>query len=84
MAYDIVVYPDAEDQIRALAPEGRRAFDEALEVIALVPWNGRLYNTLKDVPTREWVFGSDGMGTVTYMVLEDQQRVDVVMVQWAG
>lgn len=84
MAYDVIVYPDAEDQIRALPPDARRAFDEVMDVVALVPWNGRVYNALKDVPTREWVFGPDGRGTVTYMVLEDQQRVDVLLVQWAG
>lgn len=33
---------------------------------------------------RELVFGASGEGTVTYLVLEDQRRVDVLLVQWMG
>ncbi len=33
---------------------------------------------------RTLVFGPYGNGIVTYLILEDQQRVDVPRVQWAG
>jgi hypothetical protein len=33
---------------------------------------------------RQLVFGPGGYGMVTYLVLEDEQRVDVLRVQWAG
>ena len=33
---------------------------------------------------RQLVFGSEGRGMVTYLVLEDQQLVDVLVVQWVG
>lgn len=84
MSYRIVVYSDAKEQVQALPADVRRAFDEAMEVVALVPRNGRLYNTGKPDGLREFVFGPDRRGTVTYLILEDQHRVDVVLVQWAG
>jgi hypothetical protein len=53
--------------------------------MGLVPWNGRPYNQDKpDGNMRELVFGPGGSGTVTYLILEDQRRVDVLLVQWAG
>ena len=33
---------------------------------------------------RQLVFGPGGRGMVTYLVLEDQQLVDVLEVQWVG
>lgn len=85
MSYRVVIDGDVLEQVRALPLDARRAFDEAMEVVALVPGNGRPYNSKKpDLPMREFVFGADGRGTVTYLVLEDQQRVDVLLVQWAG
>lgn len=85
MSYRIVIDDDVFEQVRALPSEARRAFDETMEVVALVPRNGRPYRSEKpELPMREFVFGPDGRGTVTYLVLEDQLRVDVLLVQWAG
>jgi len=33
---------------------------------------------------REFVFGVNGEGTVTYLLLEQQREVDVLLVQWVG
>ena len=33
---------------------------------------------------RELVFGAQGEGTVTYMVLEREREVHVLVVQWVG
>lgn len=37
-----------------------------------------------DSPVRLLVFHPEGRGFVTYLILEDQQRVDVLTVYWAG
>lgn len=85
MTYRIVVYPDAQDQLQALPSELLPHYAEVAKVMALVPWNGRPYNADKpDGIMREMVFGPGGSGTVTYMILEDQRRVDVLIVQWFG
>jgi hypothetical protein len=31
---------------------------------------------------RELVFGPDGIGTITYLLLEDQREVHLLVVQW--
>lgn len=83
MAYELEVYPDAEEQIDALPPEVRSALGGAMTVLALVPWNGRPYNDdMPDGSMRQLVFGHKGL--VTYLILEDQWRVDVLRVQWVG
>lgn len=83
MAYELEVYPEAEEQIDALPPEVRSALDGAMTVLALVPWNGRPYNDdMPDGSMRQLVFGRQGL--VTYLILEDQRRVDVLRVQWVG
>jgi hypothetical protein len=48
----------------------------------LTPWNGRPYVEQKpDGPVRQLLFGG-GIGFITYLVLEEQQRVDVLDVLW--
>lgn len=37
-----------------------------------------------DGEVRQMVFGPGGKGLVTYLVLEDQRRVDVLLVTWVG
>jgi hypothetical protein len=83
--YRVEPDPAALEQIAALLLEAFKGFVEARKVMQLVPWNGRPYNKDKpDEPMRELVFGPDGRGVVTYLILEDQRRVDVLLVQWAG
>ena len=87
MTYKIVVYPDAEDQIAALPMDLWPAFAGVMQLMRTNPWSGRLYNQDKpDAPTRELLFGPNGAGVVTYMVLEGPQysepSVHVTKVQW--
>ncbi len=52
-------------------------------MLELAPWNGSPYNKEKpDAPMRELVFGTHGEGTVTYLVLEYEREVHVLVVQW--
>ncbi len=83
MTYSIDVDPLAEQQISALPQPGLTALADALGVLELVPWNGRpLNDTNPDGPVRQLPFGDLGM--ITYLILDDQQRVDLLIVTWAG
>lgn len=54
-------------------------------MLRLVPWNGRSLNdTNPHAEVRQMVFGPGGRGLVTYLILEDQRRVDVLQVNWVG
>ncbi|NKQ57142.1 hypothetical protein HFP15_30155 [Amycolatopsis sp. K13G38] len=81
--YRVVTYAEAAEQIGALPAEALPLFAEAFGVLELAPWNGRPYNASKpDGEMRELVFGS--LGTVTYLVLEPQREVHILLVQWVG
>ncbi len=83
--YAIEPYPDVEEQIAALPETASAGYREAVEVLRLVPWNGQSLNKNNpDAEVRQLVFGPDGKGLVTYLILEDQQRVDVLQVTWMG
>ena len=74
----------ALDQIAALPIEALPLYAQALGVLKVVPWNGMTYNADKpDGVMRTLLFG-DGRGKVTYLILEDQLRVDVLTVMWFG
>jgi hypothetical protein len=82
------VLPDAEttEQIAALPPAALPHLARALDVLELVPDSaGRPYNAAKpDGPMWEPTFGPDGEGTITYLLLEDQREVHLLVVQWLG
>ena len=83
--YPVEPYPEAEAAIAALAEAARNGYDDAVKVMQLVPWNGQPYVASKpDGSMRQLIFGPGGAGPVTYLILEDQQRVDVLQVDWAG
>jgi hypothetical protein len=83
--FHVVVDEDATDQIDALPVRALRHFADALGVLELVPHNGRPYNDDKpDGPMRELTFGDGGKGTITYLVLDQQREVHVLLVQWLG
>lgn len=83
--YRITIDPDAMEQMDALAFTAALGYAEALGVMKLVPWRGPSLNGANpEGQVRQLIFGPGGYGTVTYLILEDQQRVDVLLVQWAG
>jgi hypothetical protein len=72
----------ALDQIAALPIEALSHYAQVLGVLELAPWNGVPYNKNKpDGIMRTLLFGG-GRGKVTYLILEDQRRVDVLTVLW--
>ena len=83
--YTVEPYPEAEAAIVALAEAARNGYDDAVKVMQLVPWNGAALRRQQagrvDAATH---ICPGGAGLVTYLILEDQQRVDVLQVAWAG
>lgn len=85
MTYKIDVDSLAHDQIRAMPRDLLGALAEIMAVLELAPWSGMPYNEAKpDGTMREQVFGPHGRGKVTYLILEEQRRVDVLRVMWLG
>jgi hypothetical protein len=83
--YKIEIYPDALDQIGALSVAAQRILSEVLAAIQLVPWNGPSASEQNpDGALRRFLFGPEGAGMVTYLVLDDQREVHVVQVLWIG
>jgi hypothetical protein len=81
--YRLVVDAEADEQIDALPYEALLPLAELFDALTITPWNGDpIKGSNPDAPLRVWTFGSAGL--VTYLVLEDQQRVDVVRVVWVG
>ena len=78
--YCIVTYDEAEEQIAAMPVEGLLAYAQLLDVLQLTPWNGPSINSNNpDGAVRQWPFGG---GIDTYLILEDEQRVDIIDVLW--
>jgi hypothetical protein len=83
VTYSLDVDPLAEQQIAALPQIALAALADALSALELVPWNGLPVNDSNpDGPVRQLPFGRLGM--ITYLILDDQERVDLLIVTWAG
>jgi hypothetical protein len=83
VSYALDIDPLAEQQIDALPQDALTSFAEALAVLELVPWNGLSINEANPgAAVRQLPFGSFGM--ITYLILDDQQRVDLLIVTWVG
>jgi hypothetical protein len=83
VAYRVTLDDSAQAQVRALSRFAGERLAEAMTVLELVPWNGSSLNPLNpDGSVRALAFGSFGL--ITYLVLEDQERVDVLQVVWVG
>ena len=71
------------EQVAALPIAALASYAELLVVLETVPWNGDpVHKDNPDRAVRTHAFGRGGL--ITYLILEDQQRVDVLTVQWAG
>lgn len=83
MSYAIDIDLRAHADIAALPESELLAFAEVLTFLQLTPWNGRPINPDNPLgPVRTLAFGSTGM--VTYLVLDSEQRVDVLIVASVG
>lgn len=83
--YQIVVYPEAAEQIDALPDEALAGYAEVHAVLEVKPWAGNPhYDGNPDAEVRRWAFGPGQAGHVVYLILEEQREVHVLMVQWLG
>jgi hypothetical protein len=83
VAYTIDVDPEAREQIRALPAVVLTALAEAMAVLTLTPWNGDPINKENpDGAVRVLLFNPRGM--ITYLIVEDRRRVDVLQVTWTS
>ncbi|MFD0201850.1 MULTISPECIES: hypothetical protein [Saccharothrix] len=83
--YTVTTDDDSQAQVDALPPEALAPFAEARTMLEVVPWNGRPYHRRSpDGPMRALSFGPEGRGSLVYLILEDQRRVDLLLVLWIG
>ena len=81
MTYALDVDRLAQDQINALPAEAARALSVVWTFLQLTLWAGQaLHAAHPRRAVRTVPFAS--LGLVTYLILEDQQRVDVLAVLW--
>lgn len=83
MAYELVIGAELWHQIMTLPVDARAVVGEAMRTLELVPWNGTpvpAANT--DAPLRRLDFGPPGTGFVHYLILEDDQRIDLLELVW--
>jgi len=81
--YTVTTDEQAQPQVDALPAEALSAYAELCVVLETAPWSGRPYHRDNpDGPLRVQPFAT--YGQVVYLILEDQRRVDVLLVQWVG
>lgn len=81
--YRIVVDPEVAEQINALPSEALPGYVEVLDVLEVKPWAGSPHHDSNpEGAVRRWAFGPGQAGQVVYLILDDQRRVDILMVQW--
>lgn len=82
--YSVVTDDHVQHQVEALPHDALDSFAELRVVLEVNPWSGDSVNANNpDGPVRTLTFGH-GLGLVTYLILEDQRRVDLLIVQWVG
>ncbi|HEX9337555.1 MAG TPA: hypothetical protein VF892_16790 [Pseudonocardiaceae bacterium] len=73
-----------QQQVDRLPADALASYAELRTLLELKPWSGEPVNDRNpDGPVRTLTFGR-GLGLVTYLILDDQRRVDVVQVLWLG
>jgi hypothetical protein len=81
--YKVTTDEQSQPQIDALPPDALAPFADAHAALELVPWNGEPYHRNRpDSPMRTLMFGSNREGCIVYLILEDQRRVDILVVLW--
>ena len=84
MSYSIDIDQGAQDAIAVLPRDALLALAEAFAVLELAPWSaGRSVNPERnpDSGVRNLPFGAAGM--ITYLIVEHERRVDILLVTWA-
>ncbi len=81
--YTVTTDDASQPQLDALPTPALAPFAELRTMLEITPWNGDPYNRFKpDSPMRTCAFGPNTEGMVTYLILEDQRRVDLLTIVW--
>lgn len=73
-----------QQQVDHLPAAALASYAELRTLLEVKPWAGLpVHKDYPDRPLRTLTFGQE-QGLVTYLILEDQRRVDVVQVAWIG
>lgn len=83
--YSVEWEQDAVRQLAALPSEALPFFAELVTVLQVEPWSGDAYDRQRaNANMRTHAVGKHGEGLVIYLILDDQRRVAVLRVLWAG
>ena len=83
--YGVETDEQAQQQVGALPADALNAYAEVRTVLEVNPWGGEPINDRNpDGPVRTLAFGEHHQGMVTYLILDEQRRVDVLSVLWLG
>ena len=81
--YRVIDDDPVPEQVVALPAGALSAYAEVRVLLEVTPWSGSPYRREKpDGPMRTLAFGSSG--GVTYLILEREREVHVLLVQWIG
>ena len=81
--YEVTTDKQSQAQIEALPADALAPFAETRTALELAPWNGRPYHPRQPhSPMRTLLFGQHSEGKIVYLILEDQRRVDMLVVLW--
>jgi hypothetical protein len=82
--YRVTTDQHSQPQIDALSRDASAQFAEVRTAPEVAPWTAgaSLNDENADAPVRSLVFGPEGQGLVTYLILEEQRRVDALDVTW--
>ncbi|MDQ3989066.1 MAG: hypothetical protein M3291_07695 [Actinomycetota bacterium] len=77
--YRVTTDQQSQPQIDALPSDALAPFAEVRTTLEVAPWGGDTLNDDNpDAPVRTLAFGPDRQGLVTYLILDEQRRVDVL------
>jgi hypothetical protein len=75
----------ALDQAAALPTDVFSLYAEVVTLLEVAPWSGDSYDRQRpDANMRTLAFGHHGEGLMIYLILDDQRRVVILRVLWAG
>lgn len=83
--YRVTTDERSQPQIDALPHQAWATFAEIRVLLEVTPWSGISITAANpDSGVRTLPFGPGGEGLITYLILEEQRRVDLLDVLWIG
>ena len=82
--YSVESEQHALEQVAALPAEALPRYAELMTVLETAPWGGEAYDRQRPGNMRTCLFGQHDQGMAIYLILDDQRRVVVLRVLWAG